>query len=539
MLRSRLASGKQELHRPAQDTDSDETWRLVKSWLHTCLNTHGECATKLISSGGLPTRLVDVGLDDTAVRLCQGDSLPRDTRYLTLSHCWGSVAFTTLTRSNLHKFKRRIPTQKLTKTFQDAIVTTRRLGFRYLWIDSLCIIQRNVVDWQRELTKMESVYTNSTLNICASDSADGEAGCFFQRDATRLYGCRVQACFDPDDSTRTCSLDCFPLDYAKKRLESNVLESRAWVFQEKILAPRAILMGASEVVWECREVAASETCWSSFEPPRRTRASVITSWTARPPQSVSELWCDCVLAYSRGQLTFPRDRLAAISAVARQFAARFNTTYVGGLWEEDLLHQLLWYSVLGDQRLRPSEYRAPSWSWASVDGQIDWQRSLSGNDGELQILSDIVSVTVQHAGDPFGGLTDGRLVVRSRALSCCFIRAGGLSMSDVSVPLTGYGKVSKRFHPDAEIGDDDDNPHYFLLPLMACEERDRARRVFGLALKPVGGVDGYQRVGMWDFVWEKQDNVKSEYGPCMERHPLGRRVGVDDEAEPIYEYTIL
>jgi hypothetical protein len=80
------------------------------------------------------------------LKLCRTEFLARETRYLTLSHCWGGKIFTTLTRSNFTEFLSRIPTESLSKTFREAITITRTLGFKYLWIDSLCIIQGDEAD---------------------------------------------------------------------------------------------------------------------------------------------------------------------------------------------------------------------------------------------------------------------------------------------------------------------------------------------------------------------------------------------------------
>jgi hypothetical protein len=485
-------------------------------------------------SGPLPTRLIDVGVDDTEVHLCLTESLPLDLKYLTLSHCWGMEEFLVLTQLNLLKFMDHISINALCKTFREAILTTRRLGFRYIWIDSLCIIQQDPTDWQQEVTKMGTVYANSILNIAATDSPDGKSGCFFQRDLTKLYGSRVQARIDKS-SSRTCILDCFPEDYELERLDSNVLQSRGWVFQERLLSPRAISMGSSEVVWECREMVASETFPHSLQPTRITKPSIITSWTKSTVHRISELWYDCVLEYSRRRLTFRRDRLAAISAVARQFAAKFDTTYVAGLWKEDIVYQLLWYNS-GKAEDRSCDCEAPSWSWASINtpvNQESWIYEVAGN----RLCLDIVSVDVDHAGDPFDEIAGGRLIVRSQALSCCLIRANGNSMSDTTSAMAGYNLVTKTFDPDVTMSDSD--VHYFLLPVLGQEEGGGGKRMLGLALKSNDN-NTYCRAGRWDFLWWKSDRVSTSYcEPCTSRHDPGKQVGIGDNGELLYEYTIV
>ena len=90
----------------------------------------------------LPTRLIDLGPGSTIKpRLCLTADFDPSTRYMSLSHRWGTREFMTLTVANLDEMQQRIGVSKLTKTFREAMEITKRLGVRYLWIDSLCIIQ--------------------------------------------------------------------------------------------------------------------------------------------------------------------------------------------------------------------------------------------------------------------------------------------------------------------------------------------------------------------------------------------------------------
>lgn len=146
-------------------------------------------SVKAISNDFVPTRVIDVGHKSPFHRLvkpvlCNGKDLTPGTRYLTLSHRWplaGQVAMSLkLTRDKLSSMMKSIPFDGLPKTFQDAITVTQRLGFRYLWIDSLCIIQDDTDDWQKEAALMTKVYTNSTCNLSATAASDGtKKACFF------------------------------------------------------------------------------------------------------------------------------------------------------------------------------------------------------------------------------------------------------------------------------------------------------------------------------------------------------------------------
>jgi hypothetical protein len=115
-----------------------------------------------------------------------------------------------LTRSNFQEFLTQILTGDLSKTFKDAIVVTRSLGFKHLWIDSLCIIQGDEPDWQRESSRMGAVYTNSALNIAAAAAPNGDFGCFSTRRLDQMHGCKV-AMRTRRDSSHTAAWDCLVL----------------------------------------------------------------------------------------------------------------------------------------------------------------------------------------------------------------------------------------------------------------------------------------------------------------------------------------
>lgn len=141
----------------------------------------------------LPSRLLDVKQlpNSAAVRVQDTSALDIGVQYLALSHCWGSIDTIKLTSTSLVKYYSSICYDELPRTFQDAVSVTRRLGFRYLWIDSLCIIQDSEEDWKRESAKMGDVYRNSTSCIAALAARNSEGGCFSLRDPTRYFTCKL------------------------------------------------------------------------------------------------------------------------------------------------------------------------------------------------------------------------------------------------------------------------------------------------------------------------------------------------------------
>ncbi|KAJ3548776.1 hypothetical protein NM208_g850 [Fusarium decemcellulare] len=155
---------------------------MIGDWLKQCTTGHTQCSDG--STTRMPTRLVQVGTHDApTVRLLrtQGIHAP----YLTLSHCWGNADIKKRTTEGDFD----IPLEQLPRTFQDAITVTRRLGFAYLWIDSLCIIQGDEADWENESANMASVYANGTLNLAATYSTDSHGGLMLERDHLQVTSC--------------------------------------------------------------------------------------------------------------------------------------------------------------------------------------------------------------------------------------------------------------------------------------------------------------------------------------------------------------
>lgn len=125
---------------------SNATLMQIAQWMRECLTSHTKCfdiQTVAATRDILPLRLLDLApaLHANIIKLDFSEPLPFHAVYVTLSHCWGGSRKTTLTTSSLATFQAGIHLSTLPKTFQDAVILTRSLGVRYLWIDALCIIQ--------------------------------------------------------------------------------------------------------------------------------------------------------------------------------------------------------------------------------------------------------------------------------------------------------------------------------------------------------------------------------------------------------------
>jgi Heterokaryon incompatibility protein (HET) len=476
--------------------DTDENWILIKKWLRDCQNTHSRCC-QLLFDRDLPTRLVDVGENDEHLKLCQTEELPRDTQYCTLSHRWGEEVFTTLTRSNFQDFLSCIPAENLSKTFREAITTTRKLGFRYLWIDSLCIIQGDEADWQQEASKMESVFSNSSLNIAASAAPSGNFGCFTKRSPGDKLGCKVTV----QDASDTLHATNVVWDITIKsllwHLTNGVLKPRAWVFQEIFLAPRTIHFAAQQLLWECASATACETFPDYFDSNTVTTPGVkFDSWNSTA-MSVAEKWSAVLADYTGRRVTFREDRLIAVSGVARLFAAKFGTTYLAGLWKEDLVVQLAW-SVDVPLPMQPQGH-IPSWSWASVDAGSYTQFDSNLDDENHFPLVTILEATAVAIGDEFGDVKEGTIRMKgplplTATVTKIFTKTSLGRVVYLEFGLPGYELISS-LEPDRtpySLGE-----KVYLLPLLRRSDWDGDEIICGLVINSVPP-GHYRRTGYFE-----------------------------------------
>ena len=198
-------------------------------------------------------------------RLCEMAQVPTNSRYMTLSHCWGTGPTFKLTTANLSSLRLHIPVDELPQTFQDDFALTRRLGTDYLWIDSLCIVQDDREDWFSESARMGDVYKNGLCCIAATGFSSSRTGLYATRTAERLLPCRVFANWDGKrhDGKHPVRGEYYLVEldrYWYNAVDEAPLQRRAWAMQERLLAPRVLHFGSEQLLWEC--------CQYTVSPPR-------------------------------------------------------------------------------------------------------------------------------------------------------------------------------------------------------------------------------------------------------------------------------
>ncbi|CZR57311.1 uncharacterized protein PAC_07200 [Phialocephala subalpina] len=176
------------------DTGSDTSLARARAWLRDCTTNHQACS-KLGRESKLPHQVLDLQpLDqyEANVRLVEtGDN--HHNQYVCLSHCWGTVVPLKTTRENISALKERIAWNDLPKTFQETVLFTRKLGLRWLWIDSLCIIQNDDLDWKAEAGNMGNVYSNGFLTIAASKARNSADGLFTEKPGPAALVCQTSS----------------------------------------------------------------------------------------------------------------------------------------------------------------------------------------------------------------------------------------------------------------------------------------------------------------------------------------------------------
>ncbi|MCJ1415394.1 hypothetical protein MMC32_001726 [Xylographa parallela] len=530
---------------------SDATIALVRDWLRTCTN-HAFCRAQ--KDQPLPKRLIDVRSNGKVMLI---EPKGETGRYLALSHCWGSVddAFST-TKDNIAKrISEGIEICKLPKNFQDATAFTRRLGYHYLWIDSLCILQHDQDDWACEASKMAWYYSNAILTLVVADAFTCHVGFLSVRNHSTSpsipgegeeYYCLREALREDCDLNMTAPIS-----------------RRAWTLQERLISPRVVHFTRDQLLWHCREdewaegyVHNTHRSHNEFRLGCQKAGHFIDReegdayWRSRSSdpdykpffdtEFAAETWYNCVSEYTTRSLSMPSDKLAAISGLAEKYAVPELGQYLAGLWEQDIFRGLAWTRVKTGERSEsqymsyiaikakrtlaarsfkpPLLYRAPSWSWASVNGPVEIPSSLfyfvkRGASAGMQY-------EVKHWGNKYGPRLVSHDLRHSRQSPYLDIEKGS------SIQVEGYCRrlwVSKTKLSSTAIGPkgpfikeivfDNDQPEELfcylekprqlervwkeLLVLQICKQRTGLRLVYGLLLEKMHGTeDAYMRVGI-------------------------------------------
>lgn len=343
--------------RPVEtDLGSENTILQIRNWLDECGNTHSESVPSEQEASQqpfFPTRAIDVGLHDgDEVKLFE-PSTPTHDRYVALSYCWGTTPFRRTLNENIEAHKQKLDMSTLPQTFKDAIVTTRRLGFCYVWIDALCIIQDSGDDKMKEISTMEKIYSEASLTIAIVSHSSVISGFLKSKPALTVqlpYRC-------PDGEMGSVIVQL------QKSVDmwQEPLYTRAWCLQENLLSERMLLYTDVEVVWQCPSapVRRLDTLHVVYEyddpelgnsPFRRLpkdldmpEERMLQEEGAQKDAELQErerlkvdeenykTWRHVVKGYMRRNLSVASDRLPALAGVAQKFKDAWGDEYCAGL----------------------------------------------------------------------------------------------------------------------------------------------------------------------------------------------------------------
>ncbi|KAF4977473.1 hypothetical protein FDECE_18351 [Fusarium decemcellulare] len=240
----------------------------TKQWIENCKMHHDTCNYHQHKAQALPTRIIDVGEDrgKQSPHLLVPDSRfwTVEKQYAALSYAWGPNShFVKTTASNLDQMKDSLPWDGLPKTIQDAIEFTQKIGIRYLWVDSLCILQSegpndesHNVDWSREASRFGQYYQNATLTIAATGAESSDQGLFLER---CFHKFELRPCLLRSTSNAARILFVMPTipEWIRDVSHSPLLE-RGWAIQERLLSKKIVHFGRNLVLWECLDLQEDE-----------------------------------------------------------------------------------------------------------------------------------------------------------------------------------------------------------------------------------------------------------------------------------------
>jgi len=316
--------------------------------------------------------------------------IPKESYYLALSHCWGPQShreYNTVA-NNIHQRYRYLSMLTLPQSFRDAIAITRKLGFKYLWIDSLCIIQNQREDREVEVALMGDIFANAFCTLAAASSPSSFDGCRIRSDSSK----RTRFTDATFGDKRVRIFERCPEDW-NCEYRTNPLQKRAWVLQERLLSRRTVIFSTNMLLWECATAKASEQLpWLQMrveDPPKILLLNDDNEMDAGNETFAQRgAWFKTIESYTQMDIRKEQDRLPAIAGLVTK--AKHHGICVAGMWAQDMPSALLWHTESPSQcdepnaagARRPTQKRAPSWSWAAVEGEISY--ASQGLDGSAE-----------------------------------------------------------------------------------------------------------------------------------------------------------
>ena len=404
-----------------QFPDSLDCFKTIRGWIDSCCSNHDKCERR--TRFPLPKRVIDVGPSDGTRQPFLYETNGEEGCWITLSYQWGETSLNTVitTLDSLTERKSGMALKDMPLTLKDAVTVARNLEVRYLWIDSVCIIQDSKEDLKEQLAQMADIYRHSICTIAAAYADNCQSGFLHPRSFLPVYPVTNAPFINPVKTSYVipstgATGDLWirpplqPYKFIMQRFGRfaingwNRLQNRGWVLQETLLAPRTLHYSKEQIFWQCRTCAFAEgdvdkvefNYWPYFEwqNDKSLLSTAGPDWNQmirRSPDrwipdeeyySIHSNWLRLVNDFASRQLTHRSDLLPAVSAAANEFRRLTDDQYLAGIWKGDLGRGLLWDA---SGTTEAPTYRAPSWSWASrevtevEDAHTRWARRVTPN----------------------------------------------------------------------------------------------------------------------------------------------------------------
>lgn len=404
------------------------------AWIQDNLELTDSQLSEIQSDDFVPTRLVRVDCEPPRL-ICPTQANGKSSfQYAALSYCWGPPEqakwqLKTEIASLLARLE-GINEHEMTAVLQDAIRTCRALSIPYLWIDALCIIQNDEVDWDQESAVIGKIYSNAYLTICPWSSKACTQG-FLYRIPSQVeipFQSKVKPTIHGSYSLQLndiynseINIDIFGSEWDK----------RGWTLQEEIMSNRILALGRNKthfLSWKHHQTQGDPIIHRSY----MFHMSNLQRYRYGTIEECYEAWHDIIQLFSDRSLTHRKDRFPALSGLARHFSEFLKDEYIAGLWKNDLYMGLYWitttdrdqsWDTLLDELSDPSKYVAPSWSWASRSHYVEFGTSGFGvfnTPGFINYQREYLSIETNltfRGTDIFGQLRGASLRITTRI--CC------------------------------------------------------------------------------------------------------------------------
>ncbi|OJD39091.1 het-domain-containing protein [Diplodia corticola] len=584
------------VRKQTSDRGTRTIFQMIQGWVKSCDERPPEkdVAHCCSLSPTVPTRLIDISGAPQKLRLVETGGKAH-AAYAALSYCRGETEPLKTSQDTLAAHMDDIAITKLPWMFLDAVKTARWLDLKYIWIDSLCIIQDDEADREHEMARMHNVFQNSYVTIVPERARCCREG-FLKADnlwnplATLTVRCESG---EKGKMLLTQKKDNLPRD--ENHMAREPPHERAWTLQEVVLSPRVLIYTHDSVVWKCfchdkglvynsLTGEAMGRDWNGYcasaglttmrlcpsgvilQP---SVAATMPSFLLRqldPGESgklgraqtrarqLYRIWEFLVQDYSNRRLTHPEDKLPALAGLAAYFQRALGSNnnnknnrikntnneessdnnddaaYVAGLWKGHFIHELCWTvdtkraTAAGTRVVRHTSatgtWRAPSWSWMSIDGPIAFEanrHTTFETSSHIKRFRCVAEPLLAHA--PFSRLAPGAhvdvagLVLPYDATEDCRV------VFDVDA-AGGYGGGGARGRARSSIGEivctspAGAKPELWLLLVATCQTFSSQKRqgnllpsgsIWGLVLQPAaktaeGGGPADQSTGAFERV---------------------------------------